>query len=250
LGDLLSGTRHGYQFVHETIRDRTKELFAARPQLRALLADRLSGRLAATNRSWAAFTLRRDDDPAVGERLANRSVREAVFTGSTRRLAEALEFLVHFYRERGERGPLLSVLLSLTDVRINQGRSRETTELIEEAAAVAIGLGDDEARWEVELVRASLELRRSTSAAALDRIRVLREEARANGRSRDVARLLLEEGVSFLGVNDVDRATPAFRQARTTFQQIGDAYGAGIALRNLIVSLAITPGGLAESERL
>ena len=249
LDDLLSDTPSGYEFVHETFRDGVVRDLDGKPQLRVLLTDRLSRCLAKTGRAWAAFELRRDD-PEQAERLANRSVREAVFTGSSRRLADALDFLAERYRSRGERGPLLSVLLSLADVRTNQGRAHDVPGFLDEALAVASDLGDEDARNVVELLQASLELRRSSSKVALGRIRMLRSTAEAEDRLGDVARLYLEEGIAFLGVSEAEQAVALFRKALEMFERQGDGYGVEVATRNLVVALASFPGGLAESERL
>ena len=249
VGGLISDTASGYEFVHETIRSGIVADVEGRPQLGALLKDRLSRRLARTGRAWAAFDLRRGD-PEVAERLANRSLREAVFTGSTRRLVDALEYLVDRYRASGERGALLSVLLGLADTRASQGRSPEIPALLAEAHALAVELDDRTARLDVEMLQASLELRRSASQSALDRVRALGVAAHAEGRTRDAARMLLEEGIAFLGINEVTTAIPPFRRARELFEGLEDRHGVEIATRNLVVALATLPESLAESERL
>lgn len=250
LNDLLMETPAGYAFVHNLFREEAATIVVSRPQLHALLLDRLSKRLARTDRAWAAFSLRRAEGSDLTERLANRAVREAVFSGSTIHLVDALEYLADYYRDRAERGPLLSILLSLADVRANQGKPDDAPKLLGEALSVAADMGDVEAQRSIEILQASLALRRSTSQAALERLRELRRAAKEEGRTGDQGRLLVEEGVAFISVNEMDTAIPLFRQAREMFATLEDGYGVEVATRNLIIALSNTPGGLAESERL
>lgn len=250
LADVLLETPAGYAFVHDLYREGLVSRLEEHAQLRALLLDRLAKQLARTGRAWAAFALRRNDDPQLAERLANRSVQEAAYTGSTRHLIDALEFLAVYYRDRAEHGPLISVLMSLADTKAHQGRPNEVPALLDEASAIAKRVGDAETERAIEVLQASIVLRRSPTMAALARIRELAQEAKDEGRAEDHARLLIEEGVALLGANEVEAAAPIFRTAREMFIDQRDAYGVDIATRNLIGALSISPGGAAESERL
>lgn len=250
LADVLIETPAGYAFVHDLYRDGLASRLAEHPQLRALLLDRLAKQFARTGRAWAAFALRRDDAPELAERLANQSVQETAYSGSTRHLIEALEFLAVYYRDRAEHGPLISVLMSLADTKAHQGRPNEAPALLEEAFSIAKAIGDAETQRAIEVLQASIALRRSPSMAALTRIRELAQAAKDEGRAEDHARLLIEEGVALLSANEVEAAAPVFRIAREMFIDQKDAYGIDIATRNLIGVLSILPCGAAESERL
>ncbi len=250
LDAFLMETSAGYDFVHDGLRADAQALVTARPQLNALIVERLSKLLSRTGRAWAAFRLRIEEKSSKTERLANRAIREAVFSGSTRQLADALEFLVDFYRSRAERGPLISVLISLSEARVNQGRVVDAPALLQEALEVANEIGDEEAKRTIDILQASLELGRSASEKALSRVRMLRLEAEQEGRTNEQGRLLLDEGTAFLAFNESDKAVPLFRQARDLFEAIGDQHGLEVATRNLIISLASTKDGLAESEAL
>lgn len=250
LADILMEGPAGYAFIHDLYRDDVAAAVTLRVQLRALLADRLSKRLATTGRAWAAFTLQRDAGGPLATQLANRAVPEAVFTGSTRRLVEALEYLVGAYRAQDEPGPLVSVLMSLADARAHQGRPDEAEPLLEEALHLAKRLEDVEAARDIEVHQAVLALRRTASQSALERVRALALAAAADDRDTDHGRLLLEEGTALLGANEIDAAIPVFREARALFQQIEDGHGIEITTRNLVMALAVTPEGLVESERL
>ncbi|PHR19445.1 MAG: hypothetical protein COA41_07125 [Sphingopyxis sp.] len=250
LDDLIMETPAGYTFVHDLFREELTEIIGARPQLQALLINRLSKRLAQTNRAWAAFSLHRDESSALTEQLANRAVREAVFSGSTRHLVDALEYLTDYYRSRAEHGPLLSMLLSLADVRANHGKPDEAPSLLGEALSIAEEMGDVEAQRSIKILQACISLRRSSSQEALENVQELRKAAEQDSRQVEQGKLLLEEGVSFLGVNETNAAIPLFRQALKVFTALDDEYGAEVATRNLIIALAVNPDGLAESERL
>ncbi|WP_158235444.1 DUF4062 domain-containing protein [Caulobacter sp. FWC2] len=250
MADVLIETPAGFGFVHEHYREGLVARLGDHPQLRALLLDRLAKQLARTGRAWAAFALRRYDDPQLAERLANRTVREAAFTGSTRHLVDALEFLATYYRDRAEHGPLISVLLSLADAKAHQGRPAEVPVLLEEASSIARTIGDAEAERTIDVLQASIALRRTPTVANLARIRQLGQAAKDEGRLDDYGRLLIEEGVALLSANEVDVAAPAFRSAREIFIDLKDAYGVDTATRNLIGALSISPDGAAESERL
>lgn len=249
-GDLVMDSHSSYSFVHDLLREELAALVAARPQLHGLLIDRLVRYLDSTGRAWAAFRLVRDDMSPAAERLANRAVREAVFSGATRYMVEALEFLATYYRSHGERGPLVSVLMGLADARISAGRMIDAPALLDEALAIARDINDRETEGQIEILQAVIELRRSSSEAALVRVRDLQRQAADDGRIDDQARLLADEGVAFLGFNEVETAMPLFREARRLFETIDDQYGVEIATRNLIVCLAMTDDGIAESDRL
>ncbi len=250
LSDLLMENPAGYSFVHDVYREDLAQTLSSRPQLKGLLTERLAKHLASTSRAWAAFALRREEDSANTEQLANRAVREAVFSGSTRHLVDALEYLAAYYRARAERGPLVSVLMSLAEARTTQGRLDEAPHLLGEALSLAREMGDDEAQCDLEILQASLDLRRSASCHALERIRELREAAQVGDRPWEEARLLIEEGTALLGVNEAETAVPIFRKARDIFTRIDDSYGVETATRNLIMALTSIPDGIAESERL
>lgn len=250
MDDLLMETSSGYGFIHESQREEIERHVAGRLQLHGLLVDRLSSRLARTGRSWAAFSFRRAEMTERVARLANRAVSEAVFTGSKRHLTEALDFLVDYYRLRSEKGRLVSVLMALGEARANQGRANAATLLLHDALEVAGQIGDLEAEQMIDILQASIELRRSASAAALARIRALRDTAKAEGRSDREGRLLLDEGVAYLSVNDTDAAAPVFRRAREIFESLEDEHGFEVATRNLITSLMISKEGRAEAEAL
>ncbi|MDH6230773.1 tetratricopeptide (TPR) repeat protein [Mesorhizobium soli] len=250
MDDLLLETAAGYGFIHESLREEIEQHVAGRPQLHGLLVDRLSNRLARTGRSWAAFSLRRAEMTERRARLANRAVSEAVFNGSTRHLTEVLDYLVDYYRSRSEKGRLVSVLMALGEARANQGRASAANLLLREAREVAGQIGDREAEQMIEILQASIELRRSASAAALARVRALREAAKADGRGDREGRLLLDEGVAYLSVNDTDSAAPLFRRAREIFGELQDGYGFDVASRNLIAALSMSKVGRAEAEAL
>ncbi|WP_231420778.1 DUF4062 domain-containing protein [Sphingomonas sp. Leaf205] len=250
MDDLLIETEAGYGFIHESLQEEIGRLVTERPQLHGLLVDRLSTRLARTGRSWAAFNLRRLEKSERVARLANKAVSEAVFSGSTRHLTDALDYLVGYYRSRSERGRLISVLVSLGEARANQGSGSEAALLLREARDAAAQVGDREAEEMIDLLEASIDLRRSASAAALGRIGDLRDRARKEGRKDREARLLLDEGVAYLGVNDTDAAAPVFRRAREIFAELEDGYGLEIATRNLIASLALSKDGRSEADAL
>ena len=248
MDDLLIETTAGYGFVHESLREEVGQLVLERPQLHGLIVDRLSNRLARTGRSWAAFNLRRSEMSERVARLANRAVSEAVFSGSTRHLTDSLDYLVNYYRSRSEMGRLVSVLIALAEARANQGRGSEAELLLREAHDTAAQVGDHEAGEMIELLQASIDLRRSASAAALDRVRSLRDRAREQGRKDREGRLLIDEGVAYLSVNDTDSAVPVFRCARKIFAELEDGYGLEIATRNLITSLTLSQDGRSEAE--
>ncbi|MEG3082049.1 DUF4062 domain-containing protein [Sphingomonas sp. PB2P12] len=248
--DLIMATPAGYTFVHDAVRDDVAATIGARVQLSSLLRRRLGARLARTGRAWAAFRLRRDEDPQVAAGLANRAVREAAFSGSNLHLMDALEHLAGYYRKRAEHGPLISTLMALADAKSSQGRANDAPALLAEARMLAVAMGDGETRSAVDILEASLALRRSASQAALERVRDLRREADADGRASDSARLLLEEGIAMLAINENDLAVPLFRKAVKFFETTGDAYGVEVGTRNLIASLSATPDGFGEAERL
>ena len=248
--DLLMESAAGYSFIHESLRDEIEQHVRERPQLHGLLVDRLSGRLARTGRSWAAFSMRRGDISERVAGLANRAASEAVFSGSTRHLADALDYLVDYYRARAEKGRLVSVLMALGEARANQGRAQAAALLLEEAHTVAGEIADLEAEEMIEILQASIDLRRSASAVALARVRALRETSRAQGRKDREGRLLMDEAVAYLSVNDTDAAAPLFRQARELFVEIEDGYGIDIASRNLIAALSLSKGGREEADAL
>jgi tetratricopeptide (TPR) repeat protein len=248
--DLLMETTAGYGFIHESLREEIGQHISGRPQLHGLLVDRLTNRLARTGRPWAAFSLRRAEISERVARLANRAVSEAAFSGSTRHLTEALDYLVDYYRSRSEEGRLVSVLMALGEARMNQGRTQAADMLMKEAREVAAQIGDHEAEQTIEILQVSIDLRRSASAAALERVRTLRDTARAEGRSDREGRLLLDEGVAYLGVNDSDAAAPLFRRARDIFANLEDRYGFDVASRNLIAALSLSKTGSAEAEAL
>ncbi|QOW24821.1 DUF4062 domain-containing protein [Lysobacter sp. H23M47] len=250
LADLLMDSQIGFSFIHDLYRDRIIEVLSARRQLRALLTNRLAERLARTGRAWAAFSLRRDEANERAEKLANLAIREAVFSGSIRHLVDALEHLSSYYRSRGEKGPLISVLMSLADARTSQGRPGEAPVLVDEAITVAKEIGDDEAQRTLEILQASIALRQSTSRGAIERVRELRQAAETEGRHADIGRLLLEEGTALLGANEPELAAPLYRQAREIFSSIDDEHGLEVSTRNLVAALASVPGGVAESDRL
>jgi len=250
MDDLVMETVAGYGFIHETLGTEIVQQVLERPQLHGLLVERLSNLLARTGRAWAAFRLRRTEMSERVARLANRAVSEAVFSGSTTHLADALDYLVDYCRARAEAGRLLSVLMTLAEVRANQGRSADAALLLEEAHRISGEIGDSEAEQTIDLVQASIDLRRSASSSALQRIRALRDKAQAEGRSDREGRLLIDEGVAYLGVNDSDAATPLFRRAKELFELLEDSYGSEIATRNLIVSLSASQDGRAEAESL
>jgi tetratricopeptide (TPR) repeat protein len=240
----------GYDFVHDVLRADAQAVIASRTQLNALILERLSKLLARSGRAWAAFRLRAAERSSETERLANRAVREAIFSGSMRHLAEALEFLTDFYRSREEHGPLVSVLIGLAEARVNQGLAYEAPAVLAEALEVARSIGDREAEQTINILHASLELRRFASEKALERVRTLRLEAEREGRAGDQARLLLEEATAFLGFNETQKSIPLYREAAEIFESLGDKYGVEIARRNLIVSLASSNDGVAEAEAL
>ncbi|MEZ0495770.1 DUF4062 domain-containing protein [Sphingomonas sp. IW22] len=250
MDDLLIETTAGYDFVHESLREEVGQLVLERPQLHGLIVDRLSNRLARTGRSWAAFKLRRSEMSERVARLANRAVSEAVFSGSTRRLTDALDYLVDYYRSRSEKGRLVSVLIALGEARANQGRGSAAELLLGEARDTAAQVGDHEAEEMIDLLQASIDLRHSASAAALEHVRSLRDRAREQGRKDREGRLLLDEGVAYLSVNDTDAAAPVFRRAREIFAELEDGYGLEIATRNLIASLTLSKEGRSEAEAL
>lgn len=250
LDDLIMETPTGYIFVHDTVREQIVAIISARRQLHGLLVGRLSDRLAQTDRAWAAFALRRREDPVGAVHLASQAAQEAVFTGSMLHLLEALEYQVEYYRESEERGALISSLFALAEARDGQGRAAEAALLLSEALAIASQLGDEDAIRSGEILQASLALRGTVSTAALSRIRELRASAEKESRETDQGRLLLEEGIAFLGINDYESAIPLFRKSRDLFERIDDSYGFDVSTRNLIVSLAMNPLGQAESERL
>jgi tetratricopeptide (TPR) repeat protein len=250
MNDLLMESTAGFGFIHESLRDEIGQHVRERPQLHGLLVDRLSGRLARTGRSWAAFSLRRGDMSERVARLANRAVSEAVFSGSTRHLTDALEYLADYYRARAEKGRLVSVLMALGEARANQGRAQAAALLLAEARTAASEIADREAEEMIEILQASIDLRRSASAAALARVRALRESAHAEGRKDREGRLLLDEGVAYLSVNDTDAAAPVFRRARELFVELEDGYGTDVASRNLIASLSLSTGGREEANAL
>ncbi|MBC3940622.1 DUF4062 domain-containing protein [Sphingomonas albertensis] len=250
MNDLLMETAAGYGFVHESLRDEIGRLVLGRPQLHGLLSDRLSRRLERTGRSWAAFRLRGTEMSERVARLANRTASEAVFSGSTRHLTEALDYLVEYYRSRDEKGRLISVLIALGEARANQGRVSAAGMLLHEAREVAAQVSDREAEEMIDLLEASIDLRLSASAAALERVRELRDGARDHGRKDREGRLLLDEGVAYLSVNDTDAAASIFRRAREVFAEIEDRYGLEISTRNLIASLALSKDGRNEADAL
>jgi len=250
MDDLLMETAAGYSFIHESLREQIEQHVVGRLQLHGLLVDRLSNRLARTGRSWAAFSLRRVEATERVARLANRAVSEAVFSGSTRHLTDALDYLVDYYRSRRERGRLVSVLMAMGEARANQGRASAAKLLLQEGREVAEQIGDREAEETIEILQASLDLRRSASAGALARVQALRLRAEAAGRIDREGRLLLDEGVAYLSVNDTDASVPLFRRAREIFERLRDGYGFEIASRNLIASLSMSKGGRAEAEAL
>lgn len=250
MDDLLMESAAGYGFIHESLREEIERHVLERPQLHGLLVDRLSSRLARTGRSWAAFSLRRGETSERVARLANRAVSEAVFSGSTRHLTDALDYLADYYRARAEKGRLVSVLMALGEARTNQGRAQAAALLLDEARTVAGEIADREAEEMIEILQASIDLRRSASAAALARVQALRETARAQGRKDREGRLLLDEGVAYLSVNDTDAAAPVFRQARELFVELEDGYGTDVASRNLIASLSLSKDGRAEADAL
>jgi tetratricopeptide (TPR) repeat protein len=249
LSDMIMEGASGFSMVHDAYRDDLVADLETRPQLKALLSNRLSKQLAATGRAWAAFTLQRTFGEAT-ERLANQAMREAVFTGSTLHLVDALEYLCALYRSTDQPGALISVLMALAEARSHQGRSAEGAVLLEEALGLATRLEDLDALNAIEIQQAGLALRRSASPEALARVRALGRQARERGQDGDLGRLLLEEATALLGANETEAAIPVYREAREVFERIGDAYGVEIAIRNLVVSLSVLPDGLAESERL
>lgn len=250
MDDLLMETAAGYGFIHESLREEIGQIVLERPQLHGLLVDRLSKRLARTGRSWAAFSLRRSEMSERVTRLANRAASEAVFSGSTRHLTDALDYLVDYYRSRSEKGRLVSVLIALGEARANQGATKAAELLLQEARDTAAQIDDREAGEMIDLLQASIDLRRSASATALERVRALRDIARAQGRKDREGRLLLDEGVAYLSVNDTDAAAPIFRRAREVFAELEDGYGLEIATRNLIASLTLSKEGRSEAEAL
>ncbi|MGX9356637.1 DUF4062 domain-containing protein [Roseobacteraceae bacterium S113] len=250
VADLLVETSIGYSFVHENIRDRINSVLKDRAQLSALLTKRLSKRLAQTGRAWAAFQLRRDENSGEAIRLANAVVNESVFSGSAQNLFDALDFLANRYRASAELGPLLSVLISQADICGNLGRPEDHKALLNEAQVIAAETGDTEALQSIEIARAALSLRSSGSIGALAKLQELRRIAESEARHVDQARLLIEEGVAFLGANDSDQAIPLFREAKAVFEQLEDNYGVEVATRNLIIALSNTNDGVAEAEQL
>ena len=210
MDDLLMETAAGYGFIHESLREEVGQLVGERPQLHGLLIDRLSNRLVRTGRSWAAFSLHRTELSERVARLANRAASEAVFSGSTRHLTDVLDYLVDYYRSRSEKGRLVSVLIALGETRAHQGSAKAAELLLKEARGIAAQIMDNEAEEMIDLLQASIELRRSASAAALDRVGTLRNVAREKGRKNREGRLLLDEGVAYLGVNDTVAAAPVF----------------------------------------
>lgn len=250
MDDLLIETAAGYGFIHESLREEIGQLVLRRPQLHGLLVDRLSNRLARTGRFWAAFSLRRTEMSERVARLANRAVSEAVFSGSTRHLTDALDYLVDYYRSRSEKGRLVSALMALGEARANQGHGGSAEQLLQEARDTAAQIADREAEEMIDLLQASIELRRSASSAALERVRVLRERARGQDRKDREGRLLLDEGVAYLSVNDNDAAAPLFRRARKIFAELEDGYGLEIATRNLIASLTLLKESQSEADVL
>jgi len=250
LDDLLMESSAGYGFIHDSLRKQISERLMRHPQLNSLLTDRLSNLLADTGRSWAAFCLRRSEINERVARLANRAASEAVFTGSRRHLTETLEYLVVYYRSRSEKGRLVTVLLALAEVRANHGRASEAEVLLREARALTEQSADSEAEQMIDVLEALIDLRGSASATALARVRALRNKARADGQADLEGRLLLDEGVAYLGVNDTEASAPLFRRAREIFKNLDDVYGLEVATRNLIASLSITREGRAEAEAL
>jgi tetratricopeptide (TPR) repeat protein len=250
LSDMVVETAAGFAFVHDSYQEIIAGVVAARSQLNGLLMNRLSNRLSRTGRTWAAFTLRRGQKSANTERLANMTVQEAIFTGAMRHLVDALEYLRDSYKNNGEKGQLVSVLMSLADVRANQGRSDNAARLLQEALQVSRETGDIDAERSIEMLQASLELRRFASQSALNQIRELRHAAKLSRRFGDEARLLLDEGIALLGANEAELAVPIFREAKAIFHGVDDSYGVEIATRNLIIALATNPSCIAESDRL
>jgi len=250
LSDLILDSPSGFSLIHDAYRDDLMGALDDSPQLRALLAGRLSRHLARTGRAWAAFTLQKPLGDQLSERLANQAIREAVFSGSNLHLVDALEHLVQTYRASDRPGPLITVLMALAEARAHQGRPADGPALLAEALVLANRLGDPDAVHAVETHQAVLALRQSASPEALQRVRQLADEARAAGLDGELGRLLLEEATALLGANETDAAIPVYREARGIFQAIGDAYGVEIATRNLVGALSMTTEGLAESEVL
>jgi|GEM_PF-6970910 len=250
LSDLVMDSAGGFEFIHENYRDSIAETLQKRPQLKALLTTRLTKRMSRTGRSWAAFVLSREGDPTQTEKLANLTVQESVFTGSTHYLVDALEFLKSYYEGRVEKGRLVAVLMSLADTYSGQGKFELAFASLSDALQIAKEIGDDEARCMLEILKASMELRRFASLDALYRVTALRHQARTEGRRDDEARLLLEEGTALLSANEPEAAIPVYREALAIFSDIGNDYGIEITTRNLIASLGSTKENIAESDRL
>src|SRR5690606_22562279 len=124
------------------------------------------------------------------------------------------EYLVVYYRSRSEKGRLVTVLLALAEVRANHGRASEAEVLLREARALTEQSADSEAEQMIDVLEALIDLRGSASATALARVRALRNKARADGQADLEGRLLLDEGVAYLGVNDTEASAPLFRRAR------------------------------------